>query len=105
MIKKSILLITLFSITACANPEVAEKRQAGDTKLSCKQIEREIRGADDLEKAARDEKGVTGTNVAAALFFWPAMLVTYDNANDAIEAAKDRKKYLYDLAEDKGCDI
>ena len=51
------------------------------------------------------EKGVTGTNVAAALFFLPAMLVTYDNANDAIEAAKERKKYLYDLAEDKGCDI
>ena len=43
--------------------------------------------------------------VAAALFFLPAMLVTYDNANDAIEAAKQRKKYLYDLAEDKGCDI
>ena len=51
------------------------------------------------------EKGVTGTNVAAAIFFWPAMFVTYGNANDAIDAAKDRKDYLIRLADKKGCNL
>lgn len=58
---------------------------------------------DQFEAKARKEKGVTGTNVAAALLFWPAMIATYQNANEAIEAAQKRKSKLTDLYNQKGC--
>ena len=71
--------------------------------MSCSQIKNEIYEAERFEDEARDEKGVTGTNVAAGLLFWPALLVTYSNAEDAIDAAQDRKKYLLKLADEKKC--
>ena len=48
---------------------------------------------------------MTGTNVAAGLLFWPALLVTYSNVGEAIDAAKDRKERLVRLADKKNCDI
>lgn len=92
-------------ITACATPEVVSERQAGDASLSCDQISAEIEEANKFAERARDEKGVTGTNVAAGLLFWPALLVTYSNAEEAIDAAEDRKDRLYELADQKRCRI
>ena len=92
-------------VAACANPEVVSERQAGDTSLSCEQISAEIEEASKFAERARDEKGVTGTNVAAGLLFWPALLVTYSNAEEAIDAAEDREDRLYQLADQKGCRI
>jgi len=92
-------------LTACANPDVVDVRKLGDEELSCEQIREEIYEAEKFEDKARDEKGVTGKNVAAALFFWPAMLVTYNNAGEAIEAAKDRKERLTRIGDKKGCKL
>ena len=44
---------------------------------------------------------MTGTNVAAVIFFWPAMIGTYSNANEAIAAADSRKIYLTSLSTQK----
>ena len=99
----SIPIIALLS--ACASPEVVSERQVGDSALSCSEIKSELREADKFKDRARSEKGVTGTNVAAALFFWPAMLVTYSNAEEAIRAAEDRTDFLMDLADRKKCRI
>jgi hypothetical protein len=44
---------------------------------------------------------VTGTNVAAAVFFWPALIATYANTEDAVNAAKDRQKNLAKIADEK----
>jgi hypothetical protein len=95
--------ITLF-LFGCATPQVVEKKQLNDVHLSCSGIEVQIAEAESFEKEARGEKGVTGTNVAAAIFFWPAMFATYSNANEAIEAAVDRKEHLQTLYAEKGCD-
>jgi hypothetical protein len=46
-----------------------------------------------------------GTNIAAAIFFWPAMLGTFKNTEDAIEAAKDKKRHLEKIAASKKCRI
>ena len=46
---------------------------------------------------------MTGTNVVAAIFFWPAMIGTYSNANDAIAAADLRKTNLANLHAQKKC--
>ena len=72
--------------------------------LNCQQLDLEMREADRFKMEAQKEKGMTGTNVAAALFFWPAMIGTYSNANQAIEAANERKANLVRLYEKKGCD-
>lgn len=100
------ITVTVFSLFmfGCANPHVVQERQIGDNKLSCSAITNQIAEAEQFERKARREKGVTGTNVAAALFFWPAMLVTFSNAGDAIEAANERKRHLHKLYTDKGCD-
>jgi hypothetical protein len=102
-LSSSIVLLTLLS--ACASPEVVDERELGDENLSCSQIKQEIAEAENFEKQARKEKGVTGTNVAAAVFFWPAMLVTYSNAEEAIDAAENRKKRLVSIGETKGCTL
>jgi len=90
-------------MTACATPEVVSERQSGDSTLTCDQLSRELAKAEEFKDDARDEKGVTGTNVAAAILFWPALIVTSSNADEAIDAAEDRMDYLYDIADKKGC--
>lgn len=101
--KKIVALASIALISGCASPEVISERQVGDSSLTCSEIKSEIRVAEKFKERARDEKGVTGTNVAAAVFFWPAMLVTYSNAGEAIRAAEDREGYLLDLADKKKC--
>ena len=74
-----------------------------DTTLSCTQLEVEMSEADRFRIDAQKEKGMTGTNVAAVLFFWPAMIGTYSNANQAIAAADARKVNLMNLHTQKKC--
>ncbi len=67
-------------------------------------MQSEIDEAKRFEKQARDEKSITGTNIVAGfLLFWPAMIGTYSNANEAIDAAQDRQEHLLRIYQDKGC--
>ncbi|SIR86055.1 hypothetical protein SAMN02745664_10471 [Moraxella cuniculi DSM 21768] len=59
--------------------------------------------AKEFEQKARAERKVTGKNIAAALFFWPALIGTYSNTEEAINAAKERQVNLTNLYEQKGC--
>jgi hypothetical protein len=96
-------LIAALILAACATPEVVDVRQTGDRDMNCEQIRAAHDDARDFERRARKERGATGTNVAAAIFFWPALLGTYKNTEDAIEAARDRQKHLERLADSKKC--
>ena len=93
------------SLTACASPEVVDKRQMGDEQLSCMQLASEIQEAHEFERNAQKKNGITGTNVAAAVIFWPAIIGTYYNANEEIDAAKERKEYLVELSTKNGCSM
>jgi hypothetical protein len=75
----------------------------GDTALSCSGLISEIKEAKKFKEDARDEKDMTGTNVAAGLFFWPALLVSYNNIGEAVDAAEDRIDNLMDIGKDKDC--
>lgn len=92
------------ALYGCATPHVVDEHKVGDQALSCSGIQEQIEEAARFEEKARDEKGVTGTNVAAAIFFWPAMVATYSNANDAIKAADERKRHLQSIYEKKRCE-
>ena len=98
-------LALLIVLSGCATPTVVDTRKAGDTQLTCDQIKLEIAEAERFDKEARKERTVTGTNVVAAIFFWPALLGTYSNTEQAINAAKERKENMYKLADSKGCKI
>lgn len=90
-------------LQACATPHVVETKKVSDTQLSCAQLQAAIDEAKGFEQKARSERKVTGKNVAAAVFFWPALLGTYSNTEEAINAAKERQSYLIDLYQKKGC--
>lgn len=103
MKKIGIVIFTVLFLAACSTPQVVEEKKVTDTKLSCSELRGEISKAEEFEKNARSKKGATGTNVAAALFFWPAMIATYKNADDAIAAAKARKNHLMAIYTKKAC--
>jgi hypothetical protein len=92
-----------FGLSACATPEVVQVTQVGDEAMACEQLEAGIVEAQRFERDAREERGVTGTNVAAAILFVPGLVGTYMNTDEAIDAARDRQELLTDIHQKKGC--
>ncbi len=90
-------------MVSCASPTVVTERQAGDESLSCSALLAATQEAEEFEEEARDERGVTGTNAAAVVFFWPGLIGTYANTAEAIDAAQDRQDYLFSLYTQKNC--
>lgn len=102
------LLLSVFAslaLVACASPTVTQSVKAGDNGLSCSQLQNDYQDAEALKVEADKAKGFTGGNVARAIFFWPAILGSYSNANEAIAAADSRKVNLANIMNQKGCQI
>lgn len=97
------VVVTLLS--ACATPTVTQVVKPGDTGLSCAQMQNEFSDVQRLKKEADAEKSVTGGNVVRALFFWPAIIGTAMNANEAISAADNRMVHLSNLMREQKCKI
>lgn len=102
-LKITAICVAALTLSACATPYVVDTKKTSDVNLSCSQIESEISSAKEFEQKARAERKVTGKNIAAALFFWPALIGTYSNTEEAINAAKERQVNLTNLYEQKGC--
>jgi len=100
-------LVALSSVLlcACATPTVVQSVKPGDTGLSCAQLQNEYVDAERFRSEADKEKSVTGGNVVRALLFWPAILGTASNANEAIAAADSRKVHLANQMNQKNCSI
>ena len=96
-------ILTVALLVGCATPTVVQTRKSSDGDLSCAQLKDQITEAEDFEAKARKERGVTGTNVAAALLFPLGLLGTYKNTEEAIDAAKERQKNLFAIAKGKSC--
>jgi len=103
MRKNYLPLIFVALLSACASPTVIQTMKPGDTGLSCAQLQNEYSDAERYKKEAEGEKGVTGGN-AARLLFWPAIVGTYMNANEAISAAENRKVHLVNMMAQQKCD-
>jgi len=69
--------------------------------MSKEQILAEIEQLKCVEANVNSKKGVTGTNVAAALFFWPGLAYTYIDANDAEHKLEQRRNHLVSLYNQK----
>lgn len=97
-------LILVGFLSACASPTVVQTVKPGDMGLNCAQLQNEYSDAERFKKEADAEKGVTGGNVAR-LLFWPAIVGTHMNANEAIAAAENRKVHLANMMMQQKCEI
>ena len=103
--KKNIFpLVFVALLTACASPTVVQTVKPGDMGLTCAQLQNEFSDAERFKKEADAEKGVTGGNVAR-LLFWPAIIGTTMNANEAIAAAENRKVHLTNVMMQNKCEM
>lgn len=105
MNKKISALVCAAMLVGCASPTVVQTRQVQDETLNCAQLNSAYAESEDFEKKARDERGVTGKNAAAVILFWPALIGTYMNTEDAIKAARDRKDHLARIMVAKKCSM
>lgn len=101
----STITTSVFLLAACATPTVIQSVKPGDFGLSCSQMQNEYSDMQRFRDEADREKGMTGGNVARAIFFWPAILGTFSNANEAIAAADTRKVHLANLMTQKNCPV
>ncbi len=103
--KKRLWLAILFGamISGCATSTKIQVVQDGDNKLSCDQLKHELADLDKSLEEIDSKKGVTGTNVAAALFWLPGLAYTYYDAGQAKELIYERKSHLTILSNDKDC--
>ena len=90
-------------LAGCSKPTVVEVLMPGDEELNCGQLKNAYAEAERFKEEAKGEKGVTGGNTARALLFWPAIVGTYMNSNEAIQAADSRKVHLMNIMRDKAC--
>ena len=104
--KKNLAICLLGSLllSACASPTVVQAIKPGDTGLTCAQLQNEYSEAEKMKTEASSTKGVTGGNIAR-LLFWPSIVGTYMNANEAIAAADNRQVNLANLMQQKNCSI
>lgn len=93
--------LVLGLLTGCSCPDIVDTREIGDDRKTCAQLNQEIENCSKSKKELESEKGFTGKNVTAALFFWPALIATHSNVNDAVKALDDRKNHLMDIYKKK----
>ena len=101
----TLAVLTSALLCACATPTVVQSVKPGDNGLSCGQLQNEYVDAERFRAEADKEKSMTGGNVVRALFFWPAILGTAANANEAMAAADSRKVHLANQMNSKNCSI
>ena len=99
----TLLAAIIVVLAGCATSAKVQTVQIGDEQLSCDQIKNELVKLDQAQKEIDDKKGVTGTNVASALFWVPGLLYTYYDAGQATEAINTRRANLNGSYNKKGC--
>ena len=107
MQKSQLLWLSILAtglLVGCASPTVVQSVKPGDAGLTCPQLQNEYADALRFKKEASSEKGVTGGNVAR-LLFWPSIIGTYMNANEAIAAADNRLVNLSNLMSKSNCAV
>ena len=103
-LKNAVLIaITSGFLLGCATSQKIQVVQPGDQNLSCDAIKAEMAKLDKAEADIESKKGVTGTNVASALFWLPGLAYTYYDAGEATRLVNDRRSALTTLYNNKNC--
>ena len=99
----TILVLSFVLLISCAKPTVVNIALPNDDKLNCEKLENGVADAQEFRRQAIAVTGNTGKNQAAAILFWPALMMTYVNAAEAILAANERSIHLINIMQDKNC--
>ena len=99
----SILVLSIVLLNSCAKPTVVNVVLPEDKNLNCEQLETSITDAQEFRRKAIGVTGNTPQNQARGMLFWPALMVTYLNAHEAIVAANERSVNLINLMLDNNC--
>ncbi len=97
------VLVFSFFLGSCATSQKIAPVQPGDNRLSCSQLQAEFRKLDLAQDDVRSKQGMTGTNVAAAIFWLPGLYYTFYDASQALEAISDRRTHLTAIFNEKDC--
>ena len=98
-----IIVFSFLFLISCATPHVVDIIQPNDEQLSCIGLQNEIDELDKFIKEAESEKGVNWSNAGRLLVFPIGIWATYENANQAIDAANQREIYLKEIMSNKNC--
>lgn len=90
-------------LAACTSTQKVAVTEPSDYDMTCEQLSREFAELDQVMQEADKNKGVNGANVAAAVFFWPAAVGNYMDADKAQDLAEQRREHLNELYVEKGC--
>ena len=100
---KYIIVVSFLFLISCATPHVVDIIQPNDEQLSCIGLQNEVDELDKFIKEAESEKGVNWSNAGRLLVFPIGIWATYENANQAIDAANQREIYLKEIMSKKNC--
>jgi len=94
---------SLLTVSACSHTEKVATVKPTDSAMSCADITKEFADLDTVMKEAKKNKGASGANIAAAVFFWPAAVGNYMDAKDSEELVAERREKLAEMGTAKGC--
>ena len=100
---KYIIVVSFLFLISCATPHVVDIIQPNDEQLSCIGLQNEVDELDRFIKEAESKKGVNWSNAGRLLVFPIGIWATYENANQAIDAANQREIYLKEIMSKKNC--
>lgn len=98
-----LLILSLIFVISCAKPTVVNVTLSGDKNLDCQKLEASLNDAQEFRKKAIATTGNTAGNQARAMLFWPALMMTYINAHEAIVAASERSIHIINIMQNKNC--
>ena len=90
-------------MASCATPHVVDIVQPNDEHLNCAGLQNEVDELDRFIEEAESEKGVNWSNAGRLLVFPIGIWATYENAEQAINAANQRELYLRSIMSKKNC--
>ncbi len=104
-LKKLILLVSFVLLNSCASPTKLDVILPNDTKLNCDELlEAFVETREFRKKAESYRDPGTGGNMTRTMLFWPALVKSMHNADEAMRAADHRAFHLLKIMRKKKCE-
>ena len=91
------------TLAGCSTSQKIQVVQPGDNNLSCAGLQEEMAKLDNAQAEIEGKKGLTGTNVASAIFWLPGLAYTFYDAGEAQRLISDRRSALTTFYNNKRC--
>ena len=103
MKRVAIALAATVALGACTTTERVSVTQPGDRAMTCSELRDHFAQLDEIRRDGQSDQGVNAANVGAVLFFWPAAVGNYLDADKAEKLVEQRRTHLMSVYNEKGC--